>query len=220
MSGADHTTGSAKAANDNLISLSGEWDISVIRAQAEQVLRELVEAGRLQAGQLVVLGTSTSEVLGQHIGTSGTEEVAQYLFDAIQAVRADVGFYPVFQCCEHLNRALVVERQVMREYRLEEVSVVPIPRAGGSMASYAFKHLREACVVESIQAHAGIDIGGTLIGMHLKPVAVPLRPSIRMIGHAPVQMAHTRPKLIGGARAVYSSDADAAGPADKVDTCS
>jgi uncharacterized protein (TIGR01440 family) len=198
---------------------TNDWDISSIRPQAEQVLRELVQAGKIEAGQLLVIGTSTSEVLGHHIGTSGTEEVAEHLFAAIETVRAEVGFYPAFQCCEHLNRALVVEREVMTAYRLEQVSVIPVPRAGGSMASYAYKNLPQACVVETIeaQAHAGIDIGGTLIGMHLKRVAVPLRPSIRMIGHAAVQMAYTRPKLIGGARAVYipqnETDMD-------IDTCS
>lgn len=193
------------------------WDISSIRPQLEQVLRELVQAAKLEAGQLLVIGTSTSEVLGQHIGTSGTEEVASHLFAAVEAVRAEFGFYPVFQCCEHLNRALVLEKAAMKEYRLEQVSVVPVPRAGGSMASYAYKHLPDACVVETVEAHAGIDIGGTLIGMHLKRVAVPLRPSIRMIGQAPVQMAYTRPKLIGGARAVYVPQAETAA---EIDTCS
>ncbi|MEK3719130.1 TIGR01440 family protein [Paenibacillus sp. FSL H8-0034] len=174
-----------------------------IQSQVEQVLRELVQAGNIQAGQLLVIGTSTSEVLGHHIGTSGTETAAQPIFAAIEAVRAEAGFYPVFQCCEHLNRALVMERAAMLAYRLEPVSAIPVPRAGGSMASYAYKHLKQACLVEAVSAHAGIDIGGTLIGMHLKPVAIPLRPSIRIIGHASVQMAYTRPKLIGGARAVY-----------------
>ncbi|NOU95028.1 TIGR01440 family protein [Paenibacillus sp. LMG 31456] len=201
-----------------------ELDLGQIRPLAEQVLRELAQAGKLEAGQLVVIGTSTSEVLGHHIGTFGTEEVAAHLFAAVEAVRAEIGFYPVYQCCEHLNRALVIEREAMREYRLEQVAVVPVPRAGGSMASYAYKNLQQACVVESIQAHAGIDIGGTLIGMHLKPVAVPLRPSIRMIGHATVQMAYTRPKLIGGARAVYASVAEDSkihtDRASDIDTCS
>ncbi|WP_375295456.1 TIGR01440 family protein [Paenibacillus doosanensis] len=190
---------------------SDALDFGAIRAPMEQALRELVRAGGIQPGQIVVFGTSTSEVLGKHIGTSGTERVAEQLFAAIETVRAESGFYPAFQCCEHLNRALVVERAAMREYRLEQVAVVPVPRAGGSMASYAFKHLKDALVVETIEAHAGIDIGGTLIGMHLKRVAVPLRPSIRMIGQAYVQMAYTRPKLIGGARAVYTAEPDGEG---------
>ena len=181
-----------------------------IQPQVEQVLRELSQTGKLQAGQLLVIGTSTSEVLGHLIGTAGTEDVAEHIFAAVEVVRAEIGFYPVFQCCEHLNRALVLERTAMLAYRLEPVSAIPVPRAGGSMASYAFKHLKQACLVEMIQAHAGIDIGGTLIGMHLKPVAIPLRPSIRLIGQATVQLAYTRPKLIGGSRAVYVIEEKAA----------
>lgn len=196
---------------------NGAWDIASIRPALEQVLRELIRAGNIERGQLIVFGTSTSEVIGRHIGTSGTEEVAGHLFDAIQAVRAEVGFYPVIQCCEHLNRALVLEREAMKEYRLEQVSVVPVPKAGGAMASYAFKKLEQACVVETVEAHAGIDIGGTLIGMHLKRVAVPVRPTIRQIGQASVQMAFTRPKLIGGARAVYTAQEV---PANGTETCS
>ncbi|CAG7655643.1 TIGR01440 family protein [Paenibacillus allorhizosphaerae] len=178
-----------------------------IRTQVEQIVRELVQAGRLERGQLVVIGTSTSEVLGQHIGTSGSETVAQHIYDAVEAVRAECGFYPVYQCCEHLNRALVMEREAMQRYGLEQVSVIPVPKAGGSMAAYAYKHLSHAVVVETVQAHAGIDIGGTLIGMHLKRVAVPFRPRVRTIGQAAVAAAFTRPKLIGGARAVYEQQA-------------
>lgn len=188
-------------------------DLSLIRSQLEVILRELAHAGGVERGQLVVIGTSTSEVLGEHIGTAGSEAVAREIYDAVEAVRHDIGFYPVFQCCEHLNRALVLEKEAMQRYGLEQVSVIPVPKAGGSMASYAFKRLAEAVVVETVQAHAGLDIGGTLIGMHLKRVAVPLRPSIRRIGEAHVQMAYTRPKLIGGARAVYTLDMQTPGGA-------
>lgn len=174
----------------------------------EQVLNELAEAGRLRPGHIVVIGTSTSEVLGQRIGTSGTVEVAQAIYEGVERSRLKFGFFPAFQCCEHLNRALVVERELMDRYpSLEEVSVVPVPKAGGSMAAYAYQTFREPAVVESIRAHAGIDIGGTLIGMHLKAVAVPFRPSVRMLGYAPLQAAFTRPKLIGGERAVYTAPA-------------
>ncbi|MDF2717783.1 MAG: hypothetical protein K0R28_4708 [Paenibacillus sp.] len=178
-----------------------------IGADVEAVLRELVEIGKVSRGQIVVIGTSTSEVLGRRIGTAGTEQVAERIFRAVEAVRQDVGFYAAFQCCEHLNRALVVERELLGSYPLlEEVSVVPVRKAGGSMAAYAYRHMKDACVVETISAHAGLDIGDTLIGMHLRRVAVPARPSIRSIGHAHVNMAFTRPKLIGGERAVYSSE--------------
>lgn len=174
---------------------------------AETILRELVAAGGIGPGHLVVIGTSTSEIVGQRIGTAGTWQAAEQIFRAVESVRREAGFSPAYQCCEHLNRALVVERDYLQRHpSLEEVSVVPVRKAGGSMAAYAYRHLKEACVVETVQAHAGIDIGDTLIGMHLRRVAVPFRPSIRSIGHAHVNMAITRPKLIGGARAVYSAD--------------
>ncbi|UUZ82574.1 TIGR01440 family protein [Paenibacillus sp. P26] len=185
-----------------------EQTLGNICFHVEQNLRELIQAGRIAAGQLIVIGTSTSEVLGRHIGTGGSEEVARHIFDAVEKVRSEAGFYPVFQCCEHLNRALVMERAAMERYGLEQVSVIPVPKAGGSMAAYAYRNLPDSVVVETVQAHAGIDIGGTLIGMHLRRVAVPLRPFHRMIGQAPVQMAYTRPKLIGGARAVYTLETE------------
>ena len=186
----------------------GIADQSAIASQVEQVVRETVEAGRISAGKLFVIGTSTSEVIGQRIGTSGAMEIAEAIFAGVEAVREQVGFYPVYQCCEHLNRSLVLERRAMLDYRLEEVSAVPVPKAGGSMAAYAYRKLHEACLVETVQAHAGIDIGETLIGMHLRHVAVPYRPSIRQIGEARVTAAFTRPKLVGGERAVYKLTTD------------
>ncbi|WP_036708311.1 TIGR01440 family protein [Paenibacillus pinihumi] len=180
-----------------------------IALQMETLVRELAEAGGLNSGQLLVIGVSTSEVLGRHIGTAGTLETARLIYEGVAAAQAELGFYPVFQCCEHLNRALVVPREAAERYGLEEVAAVPVPGAGGSMAAYAYRHLRNACLVETVQAHAGIDIGDTFIGMHLRKVAVPLRPSIRQLGEAHVTMAWTRPKLIGGARAVYTADSSA-----------
>ncbi|AJY74575.1 TIGR01440 family protein [Paenibacillus beijingensis] len=174
-----------------------------LAAQVETIVRELAAAGNLAAGELLVFGVSTSEVLGRRIGTSGTLEAAEGIFAGMEAARRDLGFIPVFQCCEHLNRALVLERSAARQYGLEIVSAVPVPGAGGSMAAYAYRHLQDACLVETVKAHAGIDIGDTLIGMQLRPVAVPVRPSVRTVGEAHVTMAMTRPKLIGGARAVY-----------------
>jgi uncharacterized protein (TIGR01440 family) len=175
-----------------------------ITTQVTTILNELIAAGNIRKNQLVVIGVSTSEVIGERIGTSGTEEVAQLIYDGVETVRERVGFYPMFQCCEHLNRALVVGREALQLYPLlEEVRVIPVPRAGGSMAALAYCLLQDAVVIESVQAHAGVDIGDTLVGMHLKRVAVPVRPSIRTIGHAHVNMAITRPKLIGGERAMY-----------------
>jgi uncharacterized protein (TIGR01440 family) len=180
--------------------------------QIETVLDELVEAGRLRPGRLIVFGVSTSEVQGKRIGTAGAEAVAAALYEGVERARAKHGFVPVWQCCEHLNRALAMERDAAEALGLTEVSAVPVPKAGGSMAAYAWRRMRDPCLVEAVAAHAGVDIGETLIGMHLRPVAVPFRPSIRQIGEARVIAAYTRPKLIGGARAVYAlpeSDGDA-----------
>lgn len=184
--------------------LSKQW-LQSLTDDLVVVLRELVQAGGIQAGQLIVFGTSTSEVVGQRIGTAGTEEVAAHLFAAMKQVRAEVGFHPVYQCCEHLNRALVIEKEALAGLReiIDEVTVIPVPGAGGSMASYAYKQFTHPVVIEEIRADAGIDIGQTFIGMHLRKVAVPVRPSKKRIGEAIISMAYTRPKLIGGARATY-----------------
>lgn len=168
-----------------------------------QIAMEIAKAGGLSAGQLFVVGVSTSEVAGKHIGTSGTSDVAAGIFKGLQRFRRETGCYVAYQCCEHLNRALVLEREAAVRYGLESVTVVPVPKAGGALASYAYRHLPEAVMVEEVAAHAGLDIGETLIGMHLRKVAVPYRPAIRQIGEARVNAAFVRPKLIGGARAVY-----------------
>ncbi|AZN38617.1 TIGR01440 family protein [Paenibacillus albus] len=185
----------------------------------ETVIRELASAARLREGQLLVIGCSTSEVLGQRIGTSGTLEAAEAIYAGVENVRRELLFYPVFQCCEHLNRALVMEREAAERYGLELVSAIPVRKAGGSMAAYAYSKLQDACLAETVQAHAGIDIGDTLIGMHLKRVAVPVRPSIRSIGSAHVTMAYTRPKLIGGERAVYNREAANSAAPGNSNTC-
>lgn len=181
-------------------------NLTQLTASVTANLRELVKAGGLRAGQLLVIGASTSEVIGQRIGTGGTLEVAERLFAGVREIGEETGLIPVFQCCEHLNRALVMSAAAAERYGLDPVSVIPVPKAGGSMAAYAYRNLPDACVVERVQAHAGIDIGSTLIGMHLRPVAVPVRPSALWIGSAYVTMAYTRPKLIGGSRAVYQAD--------------
>jgi uncharacterized protein (TIGR01440 family) len=167
------------------------------------VLRELAEAGNLGSGKIVVIGVSTSEVAGVRIGTGGALEVAQQLLEGVRLVAAEKGFHLVYQCCEHLNRALVMERSLLESLGLNEVSAVPIPGAGGSMAAAAYRSMKDPVLAETIEAHAGLDIGETLIGMHLRRVAVPFRPALRYIGAARVNAAWTRPPLIGGERAVY-----------------
>ncbi|GIO33164.1 MULTISPECIES: TIGR01440 family protein [Paenibacillus] len=174
-----------------------------LKEQVSDILRELAEAAGLGPGKVVVVGTSTSEVAGRRIGTSGALEVAHELLEGIREVSGEFGFELAFQCCEHLNRALVVERSLLAALRLTEVAAVPVPKAGGSMASAAYRSMKEPCLAESIEADAGIDIGETLIGMHLRRVAVPYRTKLRYVGQARVNAAFTRPKLIGGERAVY-----------------
>lgn len=180
-------------------------DISKISLseQTAGIVRELAEAAVLGPGKVLVIGASTSEVAGRRIGTGGALETAQQLLQGIAEVQAEFGFAVVYQCCEHLNRALVMERELLERLRLTEVAAVPVPGAGGSMASAAYRSMADPCLAESIEAHAGVDIGETLIGMHLRRVAVPFRPSGRYIGEARVTAAYTRPKLIGGERAVY-----------------
>lgn len=163
-----------------------------------------MDTGRVEAGQIIVFGVSTSEVRGKHIGTAGAREIAAVIYEGVEIAQSRFGFYAAFQCCEHLNRALVVEKEALERYRLEQVGAVPVPKAGGSMASYAYRRLKQPCLAETIQAHAGIDIGSTLIGMHLRRVAVPYRPNLRYFGEAHVTAAVTRPKLIGGERAEYT----------------
>jgi uncharacterized protein (TIGR01440 family) len=181
--------------------------LHMVGEAVEANLRELIQVGGLKAGQVLVIGTSTSEVLGHRIGTSGTIHAAAPIYQAASKVAGEFGLFLAFQCCEHLNRALVVEEELLSGYNLEQVGAIPVPTAGGSMAAYAYRHFKQPVLVESIQAHAGMDIGDTLIGMHLRRVAVPLRPPVRTIGHAHVSMAYTRPKLIGGTRAVYTQQA-------------
>lgn len=183
-------------------------DLAAITQSVRQVIDELQEAAQLTADQILVIGASSSEVIGQRIGTAGSSEVARAIVDGVLAARDQYGFQVAFQGCEHINRALVTERAAMEQFGLEEVTVVPVPKAGGAVASEVFRRLQQPVVVEHVKAHAGIDIGDTFIGMHLRHVAVPVRPSIKTIGEAHVTMAHTRPKLIGGARAVYLLEAE------------
>ncbi len=172
-----------------------------IREQAAQAARELMEKAKLHAGQLVVVGCSTSEICGSRIGSDSRPEVAREVFEAIHAELSGAGIWLAAQCCEHLNRVLIVERAALPQ--AEAVNVVPQPKAGGSFATMAYAAFREPIAVEHIRADAGLDIGGTLIGMHLREVAVPLRLSLNHIGEALLLAARTRPRFIGGVRAVY-----------------
>lgn len=176
-----------------------------------EIIRQCIDAAQdlcLQAklvpGSIVVIGCSTSEVLGTKWGTNSSPDMGELLFKTLHGVFAEKGIYVAAQCCEHLNRALVTERTVANAESI--VNVVPQPKAGGSFATAAYKYMSDPVVVEEIKADAGIDIGSTLIGMHLKKVAVPLKLKCGKIGEASVSAARTRPKFIGGARAVYDEN--------------
>ena len=174
---------------------------SAVREQARSVIAEIAEKANLKQGSILVIGCSTSEIVGSRIGTNSAPEVAAEVFGAFLDYAREKGIYLAVQCCEHLNRAIVTERAAA--VGLEPVNVVPQPKAGGSMATQAYAAFKDPVVVEEIKADAGIDIGFTLIGMHLKRVAVPVRLENNRIGEALVVAARTRPKFIGGARAVY-----------------
>ena len=177
-----------------------------IAQQAHDAMEELVERAKLPKGALVVVGCSSSEIMGSNIGKASTPDAAEAVYSAVAPLLSERGLYLAAQCCEHLNRALIVERECAERFGYEPVCVIPQPKAGGSWATAAWKHMSDPVAVEHIRASAGLDIGGTLIGMHLKDVAVPLRLAVKQVGEAPVTAARTRPKLIGGRRAVYPDE--------------
>ena len=174
-----------------------------VAAQARQATEELLAAARLERGDIFVVGCSSSEIVGGRIGHASSLEAAQAVFAGIYPALQERGIWLAAQCCEHLNRALVLERDCARQYGYDPVCVIPQPKAGGSFATTAWKSFTAPVAVEHIRAHAGLDIGGTMIGKHLRDVAVPVRLSLDHIGQAILLCARTRPKLIGGSRAVY-----------------
>ena len=180
-----------------------EPNLEQITAQACMAAVELLDIAGLKPGDIFVVGCSSSEVAGGQIGHASSREAAEAVFAGIYPVLQERGVYLAAQCCEHLNRALIVERACAEKYGWEPVCVVPQPKAGGSFAAAAWQAFERPAAVEHIRAHAGLDIGGTLIGMHLRDVAVPVRLSLDHIGQAILLCARTRPKFIGGSRAVY-----------------
>ena len=174
-----------------------------VSLDTKNAITELVEKSKLKAGDLVVVGCSSSEILGEHIGKGSSPETGVEVATTILSVLSEKGIFLAAQCCEHLNRALVIEREAAEKFMLEEVCVRPMPKAGGSFATAVYDNMKDPVVVEHVKAKAGLDIGCTLIGMHLKDVAVPLRLTVKTIGCACINAAYTRPKLIGGVRAHY-----------------
>lgn len=174
-----------------------------ISTQARAAVTELLDIAELKAGDLLAVGCSSSEIVGQHIGKGSSMEAAQAVFEGIYPVLRERGVFLAAQCCEHLNRALIIESAAAEKFGYEIVNVRPWAHAGGSFATTVWENLEAPCAVEHIRAKAGMDIGATLIGMHLKEVAVPVRLSVKAIGQAPLICARTRPRFIGGERARY-----------------
>ena len=175
----------------------------MIQEQVEQAVRELLETAKLRPGDLFVVGCSSSEIVGGRIGKNSSSEAAEAVYAGLAPILEENGILLAAQCCEHLNRALIVERKTAEKYGYEPVNVRPWAHAGGAFATTVWEHMEDPVAVEAIKAHAGMDIGDTLIGMHLKTVAVPVRLSVKKIGEANLVCARTRPKYIGGERARY-----------------
>ncbi|MBO1199687.1 TIGR01440 family protein [Staphylococcus simiae] len=171
--------------------------------EVTSLLNELKQMSFFNKGELCIIGCSTSEVLGEEIGSVGSMEVAETIFKALDVVSEETGVSFAFQGCEHINRAVTIERADFNPLTMEEVSVVPDVHAGGSLATFAYQHMKDPIVVEHITVPCGIDIGQTLIGMHIRHVCVPVRTTIKQIGQANVTIASSRPKKIGGERAKY-----------------
>ena len=172
---------------------------------AWMAMHELLNTAKLEKGDIIVVGCSTSEVAGKKIGTSPGPEIARELLAGLIPLIKDSGFFLACQCCEHLERVLVVEQETMKSHSLERVNVIPRPKAGGSFATEAYAAFEHPVMVQSVSASAGLDIGGTMNGMHLRPVVVPVRLNIKQIGEAPIAAARTRPRFVGGERAIYDN---------------
>ena len=175
-----------------------------IKIECQNAVKELIEKAKLKKGDIVVVGCSTSEVVGSKIGTNSDPDTAKQIFDGIYSVLKEKSIFMAVQCCEHLNRAIVIEKDALPF--AEIVNVIPQKKAGGSLATVAYYNFNSPLVVEHVKADAGMDIGDTFIGMHLKEVAVPVRLSINSIGNAHLTCARVRPKFIGGIRAIYNED--------------
>ena len=174
-----------------------------VKGQTQQAVEAFLDVAKMKAGQILVVGCSSSEIAAQKIGSYSSAEIGQAVFGVLQEACAKRGIYLAAQCCEHLNRALIIEEEAADKYGYEQVNVIPQLKAGGSFATAAWAQMKAPVAVEKIAANGGIDIGDTLIGMHLKAVAVPVRTGIDKIGDAHVVYARVRPKFVGGQRAGY-----------------
>ena len=182
-----------------------EQELDLVRQQSRQAMEELLAAADTAPGDIVVVGCSSSEILGERIGHGSSFETAKAVLEGLLPPLREKGLYLAAQCCEHLNRSLIVERAAVTRWE-QIVSVVPQPKAGGSFATAAWQAFEAPCAVCEVSAAAGLDIGDTFIGMHLRRVVVPVRLSLSAIGSAHLTAARTRPPYVGGARAVYTAD--------------
>lgn len=180
--------------------------LNKVTNEAKKAINELIEASGIKSGELLVIGCSSSEIMGGNIGKASSAEAAQAVFDGIYPILKEEGIYLAAQCCEHLNRALIMEQEAAEKFGYEIVNVMPQIKAGGSFATTVWQNMEHPVAVEHVKASAGLDIGNTLIGMHLKEVAIPVRLSIDKIGEAVIVCARTRPKFIGGERAIYREE--------------
>ena len=174
-----------------------------IKKEINIAVNEIIEKSKIESGDVFVVGCSSSEILGDKIGTNSNVDLGKVVFEEIYNILKEKNIYLAAQCCEHLNRSLIVEKECAKEYNLPVVNVIPQPKAGGSFATAAYHGFENPCAVEKVFAKAGLDIGGTLIGMHIVPVVVPLRISIKKIGEANIICARSRLKFVGGQRAIY-----------------
>ncbi|MBJ8349943.1 TIGR01440 family protein [Streptococcus zalophi] len=181
-------------------------DLQELKKETQKISLDIIERSQIRSGQLFVLGLSSSEILGHHIGTTSSLEIGEVVVKELLDTLSEKGIYLAVQGCEHINRALVVEREFAEKHNLEIVSVLPTLHAGGSGQMAAFKYMKDPVEVEHVVAFAGLDIGDTSIGMHIKHVQVPLRPVMKELGKAHVTALSSRPKLIGGQRAQYAKD--------------
>jgi len=187
-------------------------DCQALESQVQQAVGSLFEVADPKPGQFFVLGASTSEVRGKDIGSAGDVQLGEAILRPVKRLTAAAGLHLAVQCCEHLNRCLVVEEETIHRHHLQRMTVVPAPKAGGAVAAFAMNSYSRPAVVREVRAHLGIDIGDTLIGMHLRPVVVPVRIKQRQVGGAHLTLARTRPPLVGGGRAQYPADPHAKKP--------
>ncbi|SEG20026.1 TIGR01440 family protein [Eubacterium ruminantium] len=182
--------------------------IEKIKEDAGNVIQEIYNASGIKSGQIFLVGCSSSEIIGKHMGSASSADAAEAVYSVISSFLKEKGVYLAVQCCEHLNRAVVLDREVMQKYDFEEVNVIPQYHAGGAFAVTHYNNLNDPVVVENIRskAFAGMDIGGVMIGMHIHPVVVPLRLEHKNIGNAIIIAARHRPKYVGGERAVYNAN--------------